>query len=242
MDRLQQLQQQQAMMVGMQQQSIMGGNQSSEKVLGGEFGKQQQMVNKDNDLGVFDDGNPGKAQNGNPLGSLISLDSLTRNKKEVEDMTLKPIVFNEAAKKYLMKNETVVGNTGGVSKVAAEIAFAGVDGIQKQSSLIIPNNSRNLRNGQPIMNSGPSVNESLCMIKNRIGRTGGIGMMSNSMGMNGQMGQQNLMNNGMGGMNNYMMNNTMDGLNTHMGGQPGMMGGTGGMDNNMGSGTMGEWQ
>lgn len=70
--------------------NVMGG---SSNVMGGGSMQQQQTqkANDDDDFSDFDDGKTGAGKSADPLSYLISLDGLTKNKKN-EDKTKEPII------------------------------------------------------------------------------------------------------------------------------------------------------
>merc|ERR1719410_2856887 len=99
-----------------------------------------------------------------------------------------------------------MNQTPGASRISVDLAFSGVDGLQKQSFMSANNNTApRLQPGQSVMNTPNNM-----------------GMMQQGMGMNNMgMGGNNMMNDMMGGMgmgmsmgggnnnnnNNGMMNN-----------------------------------
>lgn len=250
-------------MMGTQQQQIignvMGGSQSN--IMGGQrgnnvMGGQSKPVSaSDDDFGDFNDGSSGKSA-ADPLSNLISLDSLTMNKKNV-DKTKEPVLFNDAAKAYVVSGAQ--HKPVGTTKAAADMAFSGVDGLHKQTSFsgnMNPMNSMggNFQSGQSVMNRGGNNNmmngmqqQAMGGMNNNMGMMGG---MSNNMG--GMSQQRNMygMSQTQGNNMDNGMNNNMNGRNNNSGGmnQQGMMGGTnqgmnqgmmGGMNQGMNQGMMG---
>lgn len=133
--------------VGGAKVSIMGGGSMTQK---------HQEVTEDDEFGDFDDGKSSKKVSSDPLANLISLDSLSKNKKKHEDKTNEPIAFNEAAKQYIQKGAPVKPVT--MSKEAANMAFSGVDGLPKHNTApMMHMNGMNYNSGQKpsvMMSSG----------------------------------------------------------------------------------------
>lgn len=210
--------------------NIMGGSNSN--VMGGgnmnSMRQSKPAANDDDDFGDFDDGK--SKTSSDPLSNLISLDGLTKNKKN-EDKTNEPIAFNAAAKAYIQSS---VDHTKplGTSKIAADLAFSGVDGLHKQTSFTSMNSQMGgtLRPGQSVMNSGGGSNSS--MIGAMSGQMGNMQQQQNRMGMGNMMS-------GMNNNNNRQQGNMMGGMGMNMGMQGNNMMG-GGMNNNtMNNGMMG---
>jgi len=224
------MQRQQMMMGG--QPNAMGGNNSS--VMGGGGGgnnmnsmQQQTNSQNDDDFGAFDDGNARKSSaRADPLSNLISLDGLAKNQKK-EDKIKEPIVFNDAAKAYIQSGAQH-SRPLGTSKMAADMAFSGVDGLHKQTSFNNVNRmGHNLQQSQSVMGGGgthPMMNSMGSQMGQMQGMMGGIqqqnmGMMNNGMGMGNNMNGGQQMQQGMGGMNNNMMNSGMGMRNNMNNGQ-----------------------
>ena len=222
---------------------------TNDKIMDG--GRTKKIVQDDDGFGDFADGNTATAQSKNdPLSNLISLDGLTKNSKK-EDKSSESILFNKAAKDYASNHNQI---KAGSSKMSADFAFHGVDGLNKVSMASKPQISR--AGNQPVMmNSGGnngmmnSMNTMNSMGMNNMSNSmssmgtmmnsndnmkafGGNSMQMNSMGM---MGGNNGMNNMGGQQQSTMMMGGNNGMN-NMGGQHQstmMMGGNNGM-NNMG--------
>ena len=216
-------------------------------IMGG--GKGSQKEEPDDEFGNFEDA---EKKSTDPLSNLISLDGLSKNKKNV-DRSNEPVVFNSAAQKYVNNQQS--GKGPGSTKIAAELAFSGVDGLNKTPETLSSQNSSNRLSGKPIMSSSVSMNNNSSMNIGMMGPSGGgMGMMGgsstsmNSMGggmMSGtQHFQQGAMN-GMGGSMNNMGGQGMNGMTMNGQGMGGMnsMGGQnmGGMNtmNGMGGQSMG---
>jgi len=216
-------------MMGMQQQQ-MGMQQQQMGMQQQQMGMQQLMNNsssfdgasnpgsnqvpkatsaESDDFGDFEDANKAKSTGTvNPMSKLISLDGLSKNKK-VEDKLSAPVLFNEAAKVSVDNNPTGVN-----SAISSEIAFAGVDGLNKMPTSLASNSAGNNRSmGQPIMNVQ--------------GNNGMMGMggtpQQGQMGMNNGMNSNNMMagNNNMMGMGNMTQQGMGMNMNTNMGQQGG---------------------
>jgi hypothetical protein len=242
---LQQQQQQQQ-----QPQMMMGGNQWNSGFMGGGSlmvpSKQQQHLtnNKnrnddDDDFGDFDDRKSKKTASNDPLSNLISLDGLAKNKKK-EDKTTEPIAFNDAAKSYI-QSANQNSHPSGTSKVSADIAFSGVDGLHKTHNIMSNHTSRkssDFQTAKPVMNDGGGVSaiSTLGVTNVAMSNRSMGGMSQQHAGMMGGMGhsqQVGMMNSGMmsqpSGMMGGMGQSQQGGMmNSGMMTQPsGMMGGMG---------------
>jgi len=211
-----------------QNNNIMGGSTQFSK-----------KVEDDDDFGDFaDGGNASKSnQSSDPLSNLISLDGLTKNKNNTEDKTLAPVVFNQAAKDYV-NNKDLIQNAG-TSKMAADIAFSGVDGLNKMSNSFGAMNMMGSNNQmgmvRPAMNSMNSGNNVMAM-NNMMGSSQQQGMMNmNQMGMGNTNQMNGFMNVGMNN-GNSMNSGIGGGMNFNMGQMSNNMGGYGG--NNMATNNM----
>ena len=194
--------------------NVMGG---SNNVMGGGSMQHQQTQksNNDDDFGDFDDGKTGAVKSADPLSNLISLDGLTKNKKN-EDKTKEPIAFNDVAKAYIQSGAQNNSTPVGLSKEAVSMAFSGVDGIHKQPAMMPNMPPPSMPAGQSVM-GGNGMNSS--MISN-LGQMGNMNNMGNNMGNNNMMQMQ---------MQQAMMMQMMQ--NNMMQNQGGMMGGSGNNNN-----------
>lgn len=116
-----------------------------------------------------------KLGSADPISKLINLDSLSLNKKK-EDKAHAPILYNVAAQQSFMTQQyapkTDTGN---------EMAFSGLDGIQKPMNFSIKSNSGGHRNaGQPIMSTMTSQPSTQTMPSSQM-------MGGNMQGMMGSM-------------------------------------------------------
>lgn len=101
-----------------------------------------------------DDGKSKSFPRADPLSNLISLDSLTKNKKK-DDKTNEPFAYNNAAKQCI---QIAAQRNKGLetSKIAADMAFSGADGIHKQPTIVSKTHRMNsgAQSGKPVMNLG----------------------------------------------------------------------------------------
>jgi len=204
------------MNVGVQGQSNMTSFQPSFGVSGGNIAPTGHQVNNDDDFGDFADADKEKSTNSDPLNNLISLDGLSKNKKQ-DDIMGQPIAFNDAAKAQI---STSTGSRMN-SSMSQNIAFEGVDGLSKPPMMNSPPGTAKSTN-VPIMGDGNNTNLDF-FAKNQQSQMPMAGNMAQGMGnmMNGMNGNSSNMMNGvnMGGMSMATSNiNMMNGGSGNMGG------------------------
>lgn len=230
------------MNVGVQGQSNLTGFQSSSGVSGGNIAPSgHQVGNNDDDFGDFADADKEKSTNSDPLSNLISLDGLSKNKKQDGKMG-QPIAFNDAAKAQMSTATGLNIN----SSVSQNIAFEGVDGFTKAPMMNSPPGTSKSTD-VPIMGDRSSTNLDVFAndLQSQVPMAGNIAQgMGNMMNMNGN--GSNMMN-GMNGNGNNMMNNMNTGGmsmpvgNMNMGGMN-MVNGNQQQNSNVMSGGMGMQQ
>ena len=170
-----QQQQQPAMMNGggmMGMQQPMGGSSASDF-------PPAPAANDDDDFGDFEDAAPKKevVKSSDPLGKLISLDSLTKNTKK-EDKLNEPVVATPAALNFVNQQQQIQ-HVNQTSNAAA--SFQGIDGLNKPMNFEPKKVASTRQAGKPIMASDGTVEKS--------GTSELIGMMSPQV-MMGQPQQQ----------------------------------------------------
>lgn len=200
-----------SMSVGVQGQTNMKVLQSSPFVSGGNtMSMHQQVNNNDDDFGDFEDADKEKSSgNGDPLSNLISLDGLSKNKKQ-DDKVNQSIAFNGAAKAQMANG---LGVNSGVSQ---SIAFEGVDGLTKapmRNAMPSTTKPTNI----PIM--GGMNNTNLDMFANNQQNMGMRGNLAQGMGnmMNSMNGNGSRMVNGMNGGGMSMTNGNTNMMNASTG-------------------------
>ncbi len=174
-------------------------------------------VQNDDDFGDFADANQTKSVNtsADPMSKLISLDGLTKNNESKKKSKANdPIIYNAAAAQYIQDK-----NSGGVSTINSQLAFQGVDGLNKTPNLA-PKVANNRLSANQVMGAGVQQGGSEA-ISGLFAPMGGNTTAMNSMGNN--MASMNNMGNNMAGMNH------MGGMNSNVAGMNNM----GGMHNNM---------
>merc|ERR1719491_1537085 len=191
-------------MNGMQQQQH-HVESSNSNIMGGDRGATVDQAPSNgsaeaDDFGAFEEANRKNSNtSSDPLSKLISLDGLSKNKKESTEE-------DERTKS---------------SKISTAIAFAGVDGLNKVPTDFAVKNTTNHRlSDQSVMMSNVQANNGVA------GNQGQMGMMGNS--QQGMMGnsQQGMMGNSQQGMMSSsqqgMMGNSQQGMMGNV--QQGMMG------------------